>query len=236
MKTLMVLASLFLLALCSGNSESAEEPGDTGTPADTAETAEIDTEADIEPGTLVTVEDYGRITDRELLVSRFGEENLAHGESWYAEGTVRFDHTVLTDPENGQVITYVWGEDDSTLGHIEAGYYIFDRDYTITGTQTVLSDCGVSTGMSLAELREWNGADFEFLGFGWDYEGGIIEEEGSRLAECPVEIKLSFDLETEIPEEYTGMYGDRMFSTADEIAQGAPILVDRLTYHPTEER
>ncbi len=236
MKTLTVLASLFLLASCGGNSGGTEELRDTETPADTADTAVIETDADIEAGPFVTVEDYGRITSRELLVSEFGGENLADGESWYAEGTARFDHTVLTDPDNGQVIKYLWREDDGSVSHIEAHYYIYDRDYTITGTQTVFSDCGVSTGMSLAELREWNGADFEFLGFGWDYEGGIIEEEGSRLAECPVEIKLSFDLETEIPEEYTGMYGDRMFSTADDIAQGAPVLVDRLTYHPPEDR
>ena len=155
------------------------------------------------------------------------------GESWYAEGTVRFEHTVLTDPGNGQVITYVWQEDGETLSHIEAEYYIYDEDYIITGTQEVFSECGVSTGMSLDELREWNRDDFDFLGFGWDYEGGIVEEEGSRIAECPVEIKLSFDLQAELPEEYTDMYGDRMFSTADDIAQGAPVLVDRLTYrHP----
>lgn len=50
------------------------------------------------------------------------------------------------------------------------------------------------------------------------------------------EIRLPFDLETEIPEEYTGMYGDRMFSTADDILQGAPVLAYSLTHHPSEDR
>ena len=89
--------------------------------------------------------------------------------------------------------------------------------------------------MPLQELREWNGADFSFFGFGWDYEGGIFAAEETRIGASSVQVKLSFDLETEIPDEYRGMYSDGVFSTADDIAQGAPVLVDRLTYLPLTE-
>lgn len=231
MKALLLLFALILLVSCGGNSESADTLSDTEVSNDTAD---MEVEVPVEEHTGVscsTVEDYGSITARDRLISEFEEENLVHGESWYAEGTVSFDHSVLTDPENGQVIKYLWEEDGNTLSHIEAGYYVFDESYRIVDTQEVYSDCGVYTGMSLQELREWNGADFDFLGFGWDYEGGIVEEEGSRIAECPVEIKLSFDLQIEIPEEHRDMYGDRMFNTADDMAQDAPVLVDRLTFY-----
>lgn len=235
MRMIVLLTFLCMLLSCGDDTGGSEAQREVVTPSDSAvaeavpaDTAEMEAEYS-------TIEDYGRITNKEGLVSEFGRENLMEGESWYAEGTVRFEHTVLTDPGNGQVITYVWQEDGETLSHIEAEYYIYDEEYLITGTQEVFSECGVSTGMSLDELREWNRDDFDFLGFGWDYEGGIVEEEGSRIAECPVEIKLSFDLQADLPEEYTDMYGDRMFSTADEMVQGAPVLVDRLTYrHPDQ--
>ena len=47
-------------------------------------------------------------------------------------------------------------------------------------------------------------------------------------------MKLLFDLEMEVPEQYRGMYSDQVFNTADEIAQGAPVLIDMLTYRPAE--
>ncbi|MBN2861010.1 MAG: hypothetical protein JXK93_12160 [Sphaerochaetaceae bacterium] len=235
MEFLAVMASLCLLASCGGDSDHTEELRDPEAPVDTTGTAGVGPEADIEESSYSTVEDYGRILSKDQLVAEFGAENLVDGESWYAEGTVRFDNSVLTDPDNGQVVKYVWEDDGNTLNHIEVCYYIFDEDYSILGTQVIVSECGVSTGMSLQALRDWNGSDFDFFGFGWDYEGGILVEEGSEIAECPVQIKLSFDLEEDIPAEHMGMYSDQVFNTADDIAQGVPVLVDLLTYRPAED-
>ncbi len=234
MKTALAFALLSLLLSCGGDSDSTEAVSDPEMPVDSTGMAENVPDEGIRGSSFSTVEDYTRITGKEQLISAFGEENLVDGESWYAEGTVRFDNTVLTNPENGQVIKYLWEEDGSTLNFLEVNYYLFDEDYSILGTQAVFSECGVSTGMSLQELREWNGVDFSFFGFGWDYEGGILEEEGTRIADCPVQIKLSFDLEIEVPEEYRRMYSDQVFTTEDDIAQGAPVLIDRLTYYPAE--
>lgn len=190
----------------------------------------IEEEEEIIEITYSTVEDYGQIVSKEQLVSEFGEENLVDGEAWYAEGTVRIENTLLTNPENGHVINYLWEEDGSTLSFIEANYYLMDEDYSIHGTQIITSESGLSTGMNLDELVEWNGEDFSFYGFGWDYEGGIFADSSSRFADCPVQVKLSFDLEIEIPDAYRGMYSDGIFNTADDVAQGAPVLLDKLTY------
>jgi hypothetical protein len=236
MKIVLIIASLSLLLFsCGGDADSAEVNSDSETAVDIADSTEDTPGEEIADNLYSTVEDYGLVTSKEQLISEFGEENLIDGESWYAEGTVRIENTVLTNPENGQVVKYLWEEDGNTLNYLEVNYYIFDEDYSIQGTQAVASECGVSTGMSLHDLREWNGADFEFFGFGWDYEGGILDDEGSRIAECPFQIKLSFDLELDLPEEYYGLYGDQVFNTADEIAQGAPVLVDMLTYYPGGE-
>ena len=248
MKVVTILALLALLMSCGGEAEQAvnadaEIPADTAEPESPADPVDPETTIilpdppvaePIEETPVIayaTIEDYGRIADKEQLTAEFGQENLVDGESWYAEGTVRVEHTELTDPENGCAIKYIWEDDGITMGHLEVGYYLFDEDFSILGTQTVESDCGVYTGMPLQDLKEWNGADFSFYGFGWDYEGGIFQDE-SRFADAPVLVKLSFDLEMDIPEAYRGMYSDGVFSTADDIAQGAPVLVDRLTYYP----
>ena len=228
------LCGLYLFS-CGGDTANMEENSDSEVPVETIDSSETSAEEETTEVLYSTVEDYCQITSKDQLVSQFGEENLIDGESLYAEGTVRLENSVLTNPENGQVIKYLWEEDGNTLSLLEASYYLFDEDYSILGTQVISSECGVSTGMSLQELREWNGADFDFFGFGWDYEGGIFEDSGSKIAECSVHIKLSFDLEIEIPEEYLGMYSDQLFNTADEITQGAPALINLLTYYPADE-
>ncbi len=233
MKIVVIIATLSLcLFSCGGDADNTEENIDSEMTVDTIDSTENITEEEIIECLYSTVEDYAQITSKEQLVSEFGEENLVDGESWYAEGTVKIDNTVLTNPENGQVIKYLWEEDGNSLNYLEVNYYLFDEDYTIQGTQVVSSECGVSTGMSLQDLKEWNGADFRFSGFGWDYAGGIFRDEGSKITECPIQIKLSFDLKIEVPVEYLG---DQVFNTADDIIQGAPILIDKLTYRPADE-
>ncbi len=236
MKTAANLAffSLFLFS-CGGDADNTEENNDSEVTIETLDSTEYLVEEEIVDPLYSTVEDYGQITSKEQLISEFGEEYLVDGESWYAEGTERFDKTVLTNPENGQVIKYLWKEDGNTLNHIEVNYYIRDEHFSILGTQVISCECGVSTGMSLQDLREWNGADFSFSGLAWDYAGRIFEEEGTRIAECPIQFILSFDYEIEVPEEYRGMLSDQRFITSDEITQGAPVLVNMLTYRPAEE-
>ena len=232
MRAMMAIVLLCLLASCGGSSENIDTTGNPEVPVDSTETVVENPEAGAEVREYSTIEDYARITSREQLVTEFGSDNLVDGESWYAEGSVRFDHTVLTDPVNGQIVKYLWKEDGNTLSAIEVCYYIFDEDYSILGRQEVPSECGVSTGMSLQDLREWNGGDFDFFGFRWDYEGAILVEDGSRISECPVLIKLSLYLEVEDPDEYSALWSDQVFNTADDAVQGAPILIDKLTYYP----
>ncbi|MCD4776470.1 MAG: hypothetical protein K8S15_10545 [Candidatus Aegiribacteria sp.] len=224
--------SLFLFS-CGGDAENTEMNNDSEMTVEIIDSTENMLEEEIIKGLYFTIEDYGQITSKEQLISEFGEENLVDGQSWYAEGTVMFDNTVLTNPENGQVIRYLWEEDGNTLSFLEANYYIFDEVYSIKGTQVISSECGVSTGMSLQDFKEWNGADFDFFGFAWDYAGAIVEGEGTRIAECPIKFNLSLDLEVDVHEEYGGsvMFSDHLFNTADEIIQGAPILIDELTYY-----
>ena len=185
-----------------------------------------------EPKELVfnTIEDYGQLKTKEEIIAAFGKENIKNGSSWYAEGTVQMKHTVVTNPKNKHIVKYVWNEENpKKLNSIEINYFDYNEDYEVKGTQKVLSDCGLYTGMSINDLRKWNGADFNFSGFGWDYEGGVFVTPKSRLNTCPVTIKLGlkFDGNLDIAE---GLYGDQELSTSLDMLRKAPIIIDKLTY------
>lgn len=188
-----------------------------------------------EAGTFEFFEDYGALTTKTALYGMFGKENLVDGISYYAEGTVEFQHTILTDPVNGNVYKYVWNESDNeTLNFIETNLFIWDENYEITDVQLIQSRSGVYTGMTLKELYEWNNSqDFTFYGFGWDYEGNIAVEKGSVMASSGVDIKLA--LENYSGENINSLLGDVELSTKDKGIFDAPIVVDQLSYYGTIE-
>jgi len=235
MKALAVMAVISLLVSCGGETDTTETADGSNIHADSAGTAAPEPEEVEEQEPYSTLEDYSGIATRELLIEEFEQENLEHGESWYAEGTVSFQHSELTDPENGYVIRYLWEEDGNTLNSIEIDYRVFDDDYNVLNTQEVYSECGLYTGMPLEELREWNGGDFDFHGFKWDYEGAVIAEEGSKLFECVPRVELILlDDDARDPYRFQELWGDRRFNTADDAVQGAPIFVGRMYYTPSQ--
>ena len=180
-----------------------------------------------------TIESYGTLLTKDDLIAQFGKDNLKDGESWYAEGTVRMEHTILTNPNNGHIVKYLWQEDGKTLNAIEASYYLWDENFERHGTQTITSENGLKLGMSLAELKEWNGADFKFSGFGWDYAGGIFAEAGSKLYDSKVQVTLIDDQDVQ-SEEWRFLLGDIEFNTSDDRLKDAPILVEQFSLYVTE--
>ena len=185
-----------------------------------------------EPVELVfnTIEDYAQLKTKEEIIAAFGKESIKSGTSWYAEGTVQLKHTVVRNPKNKHIVKYVWNEENpKKLSSIEINYFDWNEDFEVKGTQKVLSACGFYTGMPINELRKWNGADFNFSGFGWDYEGGVFATPKSRLSSCPVTIKLGLKLDGNM-DGLDGLYGDQELNTSDESVKKAPIIIEKITY------
>lgn len=186
-----------------------------------------------EPKKLIfnTIEDYAQLTSKEELINTFGKENVKHGVSLYAEGSVELKHSIVTNPKNKHVIKYLWNEENpKKLSFLEVDYYDYNEEYEVQGNQKVLSNCGFYTGMPINDLRKWNGADFEFSGFGWDYEGGVSVQPKSRLNSCHVGIKLGLKL-TESMNGLDELYGDVELNTSNQLVKKAPIIIDRLYYN-----
>lgn len=218
----------------SGNSSSTHETSDHKNDDQPTVEVTIDT-SEAEQADLSGyeyLEDFGEITSKTELYKTFGAENLMDGVSGYAEGEVELQNTTLVDPNTLNKYVYVWSdEDNETLSFIEGPGFIWDPNYEVGRRQVILSKSGVFTGMSIKELLAWNdGKDFTFSGFGWDYEGGIFAEKGSKISDAGVIIKLTLDDNTGT---FNNLLGDTELSTADEDVLNAPIVVDLLTYSPS---
>ncbi len=75
--------------------------------------------------------------------------------------------------------------------------------------------------MSLLELRDWNGDDFEFSGFGWDYAGAVFPKKNSEIYNSAIAISLDLL-------EYEGAdfaIGDVQLSTDDSRLEKLKIIV-----------
>ena len=90
------------------------------------------------------IEHYAVFDTKTKLFENFGADNVMDGSTWYGEGSLELQHSVLTNPNNGHEIKYVWEElNDEILAMIEISSDRRDKDYVSIGKQAVSSDCGI---------------------------------------------------------------------------------------------
>lgn len=234
MKTIILisLASLTLWS-CNSESETTEEkkPNTEETATTAQEEVEITEEEITEPevADFSKIEHYAIFTTKDMLVENFGAENIKDGSSWFGEGTMELKHSVLTNPSNGHIVKYVWEEENPTkLAFIEVYANVRNADYETVSTQKIGTNCGLFTGMTIKEMKELNGADFSFSGFGWDFHGMVRQADESVISSCGLSLAMDLKFE-EGKDEYNNLYGDIELSTSDELVLNAPITLDHMT-------
>lgn len=179
-------------------------------------------------------EDYGNFENRDKLVAFFGEENLKNGTSYYGEGTMKYAHTLVTNPKTGHVVKILWEEKDTNkVNFIEANYNIYDSEFNLKGNQMLASNSGLALGMPLKDLVTWNeGKEIKFSGFAWDFHGGVFSDEQSKIKTSGLSLTMDFSDPTGIPTEFLG---DVTLSSKDQNVLDAPIVIGTLTKYYHEE-
>jgi hypothetical protein len=234
MKNLYIgLISTTLLFSCNAASEKTENHASSTNEvsADTTAIADqMDENSEDMNLVFATLEDYAILDTKDMLIEAFGTENIVDGTSWYGEGSMELNHSVLTNPNNGHIIKYVWQEENpNKLSFLEVYGNIRNADYEVIGTQKIETACGLYTGMTIKEMKKWNGADFEFSGFGWDFGGMVRQAEGSKFLNCNLSLTLDLKYQPDPSDEYNQLYGDTDLSTSNEVAFNAPITLDFIT-------
>lgn len=224
MKYLKFLPFAALLWSCGGEGDATNDNEENNT--DTSATDQVDTLAN-EEDAIMYFEDYAQFDTRTKLYEAYDAANLDEDTAWYAEGTVMVLTTLLTDPETGNLIQFAWDEETGEkLDFIET----WNRTWWMEDAkmQKVEARNGLYTGMPLTELVEWNGEDFSFSGFGWDYAGGIMAKVGMKIYDSEVNVRL--DMLDEGFDGYTHLLGDMELHSASDDVVGAPVVVGTMTY------
>ena len=171
---------------------------------------------------------YGTVLTKTDLIAKFGGENIVDNTSWYGEGSIEKQSSAATNPDNGHIVKFIWGDDKVTTGWIESSYYNWGSDYEIKAHQLIETENGLRLGMSLADLVVWNEADFEYSGFGWDFAGGIKREEGSKITNSNILLTLMDDQDIK-DSKWDFMIGDVTLKNEDKYLKDAPVLIEQMT-------
>jgi hypothetical protein len=111
----------------------------------------------------------------DALRARHGAANAVAGKVPGGEGE-EFDGWILF-PDDPARMAYVYLDD---TGHAASARVIDD-----TGLSRWRREDGVHAGMTLQELVALNGKPVRFMGFDWDYGGGVIGWNGGTLERDP---------------------------------------------------
>jgi hypothetical protein len=178
-----------------------------------------------------------RDTSEKKMIEIFGVTNVKRvavdvGEGEKQDGTVLF-------PDDPQKKAYVLWNDPATRLHPET--------VSIRGKNTVWkTDRGVTIGTPLTAIEELNGGPFALTGFGWDYEGTIVNSNGGKMTELGVGsvedvtgrtllLRLAPSGKFRATPEYKKVLGDKVFLSGDTAMQKLnPVVYEMIVEFPQE--
>ena len=226
-----LIAALFLSFLISCGGEEKKKESKKNPPIEEVDSSNVDTLGEEEVVKYRFIEDFANLKTYDEALAYFGDSNMVADTNWYAEGEVMMLSHRCTDPHSRDVIQLVWEEGGKEkLSQIEIYYKVWDDTYSnVISTQRVESKCGLSTGMSIAELETFCDQPIEFSGFGWDYAGGVRMDGVAKLEACNV--NLTLDVDHSDHEKIEHLLGDIALKSDMEGVKGMPIYIQKLTYY-----
>ncbi len=191
-----------------------------------------------EPGARVfaCVEEFGPNASAAGLAAAFGASSVTHEDLQCPEGET-MPGTVLFANRPSDRLEFLW-KDGAARRRPEA---VMVRMSNIDARSRWRSPTGVTLGLDLQHVEALNGRPFQLLGFGWDYEGGVMSWAGGRLdSEQPSDCRLSvrFTLGDIGPSAarqrwFDDASGDKEFSSSHPAMQGlGPVVREMSLLYP----
>lgn len=203
---MMKIIYLFCLAaIVFGCNQNPSET--TTSPADTSVTAEAND--------TLYLNDLLQFTDMKALEKEFGKENVILDTLWGPEGMFAIGTKLFKGTKNE--VEIMWEDTISHAQMISVQLYaqhnqqtyepLYDTDWKTRN--------GVTLGMSLEDLIKLNEKPIVFLGFDWDYGGGVVSFEKGKLENSHLSIGLSYDVDPSTINEtdFTSIIGDTEINT-----------------------
>ena len=150
----------------------------------------------------------------EEIKNSFPDANIDEGTGMFEEGTVEKDFTVLY-PETPHELHITWADNSKTK--------IDEIRFSDNGKWK--SKSGIKIGTTYNELNEMNGKPISFYGFGWDYSGAVLWNNG-KLEDGKLRVFIGPD--NEVNAKY---YGDRIIEASEEDIEALDLKVQTILLH-----
>ncbi|MGM0933758.1 MAG: hypothetical protein ACQEWD_09975 [Bacteroidota bacterium] len=147
----------------------------------------------------------------EDLKREYPDANVREDVGMFEEGTVERAYTILF-PDTPNELHVTWKDKSRTEIH--------DIRFDVDGQWK--SDEGIQIGTTYEELNRLNGKDISFYGFGWDYSGAVMWNDG-KLENSGLRVFLG-------PQNEPGndFYGDRLIEASPEEIEALDLRVETI--------
>lgn len=149
--------------------------------------------------------------DAEKIEATYPDANLQEGTDMFEEGTEERPYTILYPGTNDE-LHITWQDDERTKIH----------DIRYTGNGRWSSETGIKIGTSYEQLNAMNGKPVAVYGFGWDYSGAVLWNDG-KLEKSGVRVFLAPTGEP--GNEY---YGDQILEASEEELKALDLKVSMI--------
>ena len=147
----------------------------------------------------------------EDLKREYPDANFREDKGMFEEGTVERAYTILY-PDTPNELHVTWKDEDRTKIH--------DIRFDVDGDWK--SAQGIKIGTTYEELNRLNEKEISFYGFGWDYSGAVMWNDG-KLENSGLRVFLA-------PQNEPGneFFGDRLIEASQEEIEALDLRVETI--------
>lgn len=149
--------------------------------------------------------------DSDALERNYPDANIKEGIDMFDEGTQERPYSIMY-PGTPDELHITWQDAERTRIH----------DLRYSGEGKWRSETGVDIGTTYEELNKLNGKQVSFYGFGWDYSGAVVWNEG-KLEKSGLRVFLA--PQNDIPNKF---YGDRIIEATPEEIEALDLKVSSI--------
>jgi len=149
----------------------------------------------------------------EKIKEKYPDANVYETMGVFEEGTEELPFSVLY-PDTPNELHITWADASRTQ--------IYDIRFSIGGDWK--SSTGIRIGTTYQELNELNGKPISFYGFGWDYSGAVVWNEG-KFENSKLRVFLSPEKESN-----SKFYDDQIIKASPEEIVEMNLRVESIVY------
>lgn len=158
------------------------------------------------------IENLIRFNSQEIK-ENYPDANVYEAVGVFEEGTEELPYSILY-PDTPNELNITWADASRTQ--------IYDIRISIGGDWR--SSTGIKIGTSYDELNKLNGKLISFYGFGWDYSGAVIWNEG-EFEKSHLRVFLSPEKEPNVK-----FYGDHIIGASPEEIEAMNLVIGTIIY------